>query len=245
MISKAVITNKETKESLIMSVNIIAESRKTSSVQLCRITCSVARAKQVRLSTTGVTSWCGWSFSTCEGPKAACTCVRVETFLERPVMSHALITSVLALPVAGCILGAVTAQASASFTTIEGNTALSTEGLADFTGTLDYQFLGGNQGQLTVTLTNTTDASVGGYLTAFMFRTPESFGGFTSSLVSSTYAAMTDIPARQSPRPRSAFPPAPAGRPSGFALKERTASLTREAKMTVFMNSSDAQVLPE
>ena len=110
-------------------------------------------------------------------------------------MSHALITSVLALPVAGCILGAVTAQASASFTTIEGNTALSTEGLADFTGTLDYQFLGGNQGQLTVTLTNTTDASVGGYLTAFMFRTPQSFGGFTSSLVSSTYAGMTNIPA--------------------------------------------------
>lgn len=35
---------------------------------------------------------------------------------------------------------------------------------------------------------------MGGYLTAFMFRTPESFGGFTSSLVSSTYAGMTDIP---------------------------------------------------
>lgn len=80
----------------------------------------------------------------CEGPKAAGTCVRVETFLERPVVSYALITSVLALPVAGCILGAVTAQASASFTTIEADTVPSTEGLADFTGMLDYQFLGGN-----------------------------------------------------------------------------------------------------
>jgi MYXO-CTERM domain-containing protein len=86
-------------------------------------------------------------------------------------------------------------------TSIEGNLALSTEGLADFTGFLDYQFLGGNQGQLTVTLTNTTDPAKGGYLTAFMFRTPESFGGFTSSLVSSTYAGMTNIPAGSSGSP--------------------------------------------
>jgi MYXO-CTERM domain-containing protein len=106
-------------------------------------------------------------------------------------MSYARISSVVALS----LLGAIAVPASASMTSIEGNLALSTEGLADFTGFLDYQFLGGNQGQLTVTLTNTTDPSVGGYLTAFMFRTPESFGGFTSSLVSSTYAAMTDIPA--------------------------------------------------
>ena len=86
-------------------------------------------------------------------------------------------------------------------TSIEGNLALSTEGLADFTGFLDYQFLGGNQGQLTVTLTNTTDPSKGGYLTAFMFRTPDSFGAFTSTLVSSTYAGMTNIPAGSSGSP--------------------------------------------
>ena len=106
-------------------------------------------------------------------------------------MFSARISSVLALS----LLGAIAVPASASMTSIEGNLALSTEGLADFTGFLDYQFLGGNQGQLTVTLTNTTDASVGGYLTAFMFRTPDSFGAFTSTLVSSTYAGMTNIPA--------------------------------------------------
>lgn len=110
-------------------------------------------------------------------------------------MSHAIITSVLALPVAGCFLGAVAHHASASVVAIEGDTALSTEGLANFAGSLEYEFLGGSQGQLTVTLTNTTSASIGGFLTAFMFRTPEFFGGFTSSMVSSSYGAMTDIPA--------------------------------------------------
>ena len=112
-------------------------------------------------------------------------------------MSCARISSVVALS----LLGAIAVPASASMTSIEGNLALSTEGLADFTGFLDYQFLGGNQGQLTVTLTNTTDPAKGGYLTAFMFRTPDSFGAFTSTLVSSTYAGMTNIPAGSSGSP--------------------------------------------
>ena len=53
---------------------------------------------------------------------------------------------------------------------IWGDTANSTEGLANFTGYLDYDpalF------QLTVSLTNTTDASYGGYLTAFVFNNPD------------------------------------------------------------------------
>lgn len=110
-------------------------------------------------------------------------------------MSHARLTSVLALPVIACVLGSFGSSASASFIAIEGNVSLSTEQLTDFTGSLDYQYLGGTSGQLTVTLTNTTDPLIGGFLTAFMFRTPDSLGSFTSTLVSSTYAGMVNIPA--------------------------------------------------
>jgi len=99
-----------------------------------------------------------------------------------------------ALPVSVLSL-AVTAPSSADIVTMESNTALSTEGLAAFTGSMEYVYLGANVGTLTVSLTNTTDASIGGYLTAFMFRAPGEYGSLTSVLTSSTYAGMTDIPA--------------------------------------------------
>jgi hypothetical protein len=60
---------------------------------------------------------------------------------------------------------------------------------------MEYVYLGANVGTLTVSLTNTTDASIGGYLTAFMFRAPGEYGSLASVLTSSTYAGMTDIPA--------------------------------------------------
>lgn len=90
-----------------------------SSVSVYRITRSVARANRVHWSSVGALLAFRLFVFPCEGPKAACTCVRVETFLERPVMSHAIITSVLALPVAGCFLGAVAHHASASVVAIE------------------------------------------------------------------------------------------------------------------------------
>jgi hypothetical protein len=99
-----------------------------------------------------------------------------------------------ALPVSVLAL-AVTAPSSADIVTMESNTALSTEGLAAFTGSLEYVYLGGDVGTLTVSLTNTTDVSIGGYLTAFMFRAPGEYGSLTSVLTSSTYAGMTNIPA--------------------------------------------------
>jgi MYXO-CTERM domain-containing protein len=83
----------------------------------------------------------------------------------------------------------------AAIVPITSNTALSTEGLGAFVGTLNYTFLGGTTGTLDVTLTNTTDASIGGYLTAFMFRPPPELGAFGCSLTSSSVAAMTNIPA--------------------------------------------------
>jgi hypothetical protein len=95
----------------------------------------------------------------------------------------------------------LTSFAGAAVVPITSNSSLSTEGLGAFTGTLNYTYLGGTSGQLDVTLTNTTAASVGGYITAFMFRTSEQYGAFTSSLLSSDYGAMTNIPAGESGSP--------------------------------------------
>jgi MYXO-CTERM domain-containing protein len=93
------------------------------------------------------------------------------------------------------------ASSDAAIVPITSNTALSTEGLGAFIGSLNYTFLGGTTGTLDVTLTNTTDASIGGYITAFMFRPPPELGAFSSSLTSSSFAAMTDIPAGSSGSP--------------------------------------------
>lgn len=109
--------------------------------------------------------------------------------LHRPVLLACLTSACMALPV------------SAAVVPITSNSALSTEGLGAFTGTLDYVYAGSGSGTLNVTLTNTTAASIGGYLTAFMFRPPPELGAFTCSLTSSDFAAMTNIPAGTSGSP--------------------------------------------
>lgn len=93
------------------------------------------------------------------------------------------------------------ASAEAAVVSITSNSALSTEGLGAFTGTLDYTYLGGTSGTLDVTLTNTTAASIGGYITAFMFRTSEQYGLVGASLTASDHAAMTNLPAGTSGSP--------------------------------------------
>lgn len=91
--------------------------------------------------------------------------------------------------------------AHAAVVVITSNSALSTEGLGAFVGTLDYVYGGAGSGTLNVSLTNTTNASIGGYLTAFMFRPPPELGAFTSALTSSDFATMTNIPAGTSGSP--------------------------------------------
>ena len=93
------------------------------------------------------------------------------------------------------------ASAGAAVVPITSNTALSTSGLGAFIGTLDYTYLGGTSGKLDLTLTNTTAPSIGGFITAFMFRTSEQFGPVSASLTASDYAAMTNIPAGASGSP--------------------------------------------
>lgn len=101
-----------------------------------------------------------------------------------------------------CITSACMAlSASADMVPITDNTAASTEGLGRFTGTVAYTFLGGSSGRLDVSLTNTTDASLGGYITAFMFRTSPSVGTVTSMLSTWDNGLDTNIPASTSGAP--------------------------------------------
>ncbi len=72
----------------------------------------------------------------------------------------------------------VSTSASADSINIEGDMANSTEGLANFTGMLTYDFVMGDMGVLTVELTNTTvfpftfagGDDKGGFLTGFIFN---------------------------------------------------------------------------
>jgi hypothetical protein len=47
---------------------------------------------------------------------------------------------------------------------------LSTNGIGSFVGSMTWSYLGSGSGLLEISLTNTTDASVGGYITGFMFN---------------------------------------------------------------------------
>lgn len=105
------------------------------------------------------------------------------------------------LPLAALAMAALASSASAAVLPITSNSSLSTTGLGAFTGTLNYTYLGGTSGQLDVTLTNTTAASIGGYITAFMFRPPTDMGTFASMLTASSQPMMTDIPAGASGSP--------------------------------------------
>ena len=109
--------------------------------------------------------------------------------------------------IAASTLAVATDHARAAVVVITSNSTLSTEGLGAFVGTLDYVYGGSGSGTLNVSLTNTTAASIGGYLTAFMFRPPPELGAFTSMMTSSDFAGMTDIPAGTSGSPWNATGP--------------------------------------
>jgi MYXO-CTERM domain-containing protein len=68
--------------------------------------------------------------------------------------------------------------ASASIVFIGADMGASEHSLGDFDGSIQYDFLGGTDGALTVSLTNTSDADNGGFLTGFVFNT----GAFTVTL---------------------------------------------------------------
>ena len=105
--------------------------------------------------------------------------------------THAHRVDPLALVATACL----SAAASADMLPIGDNSAYSTEGLGHFSGSIAYTFLGGTTGRLDVSLTNTTSASVGGFITAFMFRVHDEMGPIASSLTASDNNLATDIPA--------------------------------------------------
>lgn len=75
------------------------------------------------------------------------------------------------LPTAAVAAALVAAgTATADTVMIESDTSASSSGLGAFTGQLDWSFLGGTSGVLTVSLTNTSAPANGGYLTAFLFN---------------------------------------------------------------------------
>ena len=97
------------------------------------------------------------------------------------------------LVLAAVVAVGVSTSASANDTlNIFGDTANSTEGLADFSGMLMYKFIVGDMGVLTVDLTNTTIFPIGppkkddgGFLTGFIFNI-DSADMFPSAVLTST-----------------------------------------------------------
>lgn len=91
---------------------------------------------------------------------------------------------------------AILGLASASFAgpvNIQADMGNSTEGLGNFTGTVEYTFTGGTTGSLVVELTNTSAASNGGYLVAFLFNINSSDAGASATLSSTTDADFENI----------------------------------------------------
>jgi hypothetical protein len=90
--------------------------------------------------------------------------------------------------VTACVL-ACAGIASADIINISGDVAGSNEMTgSNFMGTLDYTFDGGDMGTLIVTLTNTTPAPVGGFLTGFLCNVLSEDDAATAALTSASDA---------------------------------------------------------
>jgi len=96
------------------------------------------------------------------------------------------------LPTIG-MLALVGTSASAASLNISGDINTSNGGTGSaFAGGLEYVFDGGNTGTLSITLTNTTSASIGGFLTGFVFNIDSADAGASATLFSTTDADFLD-----------------------------------------------------
>jgi hypothetical protein len=91
-------------------------------------------------------------------------------------MNRTLNTGVLSL-FAAAALG-LSSPALASIVFVQADMDASEHGLGDFDGSIQYDHLGGDDGLLTIELTNTSDVDNGGFLTGFAFNT----GDYTVAL---------------------------------------------------------------
>jgi hypothetical protein len=87
----------------------------------------------------------------------------------------------------------VASSAVAQVLTFSGDIAGSAEQTgANFSGSVEYVHLGGNDGQLTIDLTNDSPAPVGGFLTGFLFRGSSADGPLLASLSAANPVAFLD-----------------------------------------------------
>jgi len=83
--------------------------------------------------------------------------------------------------------------AQADVVNFSGDLGGSTEATgADVTGSLSYVFGGGSSGSVTISLTNSSPAFVGGFLTGFVFNIDSSDSNASASLFSTTNANFLD-----------------------------------------------------
>lgn len=94
----------------------------------------------------------------------------------------------------GCALACVVAPcAVGDVVGISGNVPSSTEQTGcTLGGTISYSFGGGSSGSVVISLTNTTPAVVGGYLTGFVFNLDSIDAGATAILTSTTNVSFLD-----------------------------------------------------
>jgi MYXO-CTERM domain-containing protein len=99
--------------------------------------------------------------------------------------------------------GLCAGPASASFSTAQYVPCGSTEGFGSFSAELSYSYMGGTSASISITLTNTTDMSLGGYITALALNP----NGTASGLfyVSSSSAAFSQIVAPINASPYGQF----------------------------------------
>jgi len=98
--------------------------------------------------------------------------------------------------VAATVLSMVCADAArADIILIQSNSGASTEGLGTFTGSIDYAFdaIDGD-GRLIITLTNTSPAGNGGFLTGFVFNINSVDANASATLVSGSPVTLINAP---------------------------------------------------
>ncbi|MEX0876042.1 MAG: hypothetical protein WD114_01165 [Phycisphaerales bacterium] len=89
--------------------------------------------------------------------------------------------------IAAGLLLSLAGTAQAGVVNIMGDSSTSNENTgASFAGTLEYTATGGSQGLLSVSITNTTAGSVGGFLTGFVFDIASMDSGASATLSSAS-----------------------------------------------------------
>jgi MYXO-CTERM domain-containing protein len=119
----------------------------------------------------------------------------VEVYERRHMMQMTCkkrTTAAAGLILAG--LGLVCAPAAADVIAIESDTSASTEGLGAYSGWMQYTAgIFDGTGTLTISLTNTSDADNGGYITGLAFNIDSDDANATAVLSSTDYSGFSNI----------------------------------------------------